>query len=200
MDETKDAKEKAEADDTADTFGVIGTGDGVGRLAGFLTQWQMESQKKGILPDISWDLLLEAGSCGIPAVSERFAEWQEESYATALWLLRGKLKLTVPDSSEKVKAYIGRLDEIRRTERAVCEGMIEFFDRESSNMICYRRFLPGGRDAEGEIMAMCNLGGRMEHVHTPYDIVSYTGMLGNYENSYDRKELRPFECLVLKHG
>ena len=113
MDETKGAKEKAETDDTADTFGVTGTEDGVGRLVCFLTQWQMESQKKGILPDISWDLLLEAGSCGIPAVSERFAEWQEESYATALWLLRGKLKLTVPDSSEKVKAYIGRLDEIR---------------------------------------------------------------------------------------
>ena len=190
MDETKGAKEKAETDDTADTFGVTGTEDGVGRLACFLTQWQMESQKKGILPDISWDLLLEAGSCGIPAVSERFAEWQEESYATALWLLRGKLKLTVPDSSEKVKAYIGRLDEIRRTERAVCEGMIEFFDRESSNMICYRRFLPGGRDAEGEIMAMCNLGGRMEHVHTPYDIVSYTGMLGNAASKCDQQKNR----------
>ena len=51
MDETKGAKEKAETDDTADTFGVTGTEDGVGRLVCFLTQWQMESQKKGILPE-----------------------------------------------------------------------------------------------------------------------------------------------------
>jgi hypothetical protein len=200
MDERKSVREKAETNDTAAAFGGTEAEDYVGRLAGFLMNWQLEAQEEGRVPDLCRDIFREAGGIRIPPVSERFSEWQEESYATALWLLRGEMKLTIPDSPEKVRAYIERLDEIRRTEPAVREGLIEFFDRESSNMICYRRFLPGGRDAEGEIMAMCNLGGRMEHVHTPYDIVSYTGMLGNYENRYDRKELRPFECLVLKHG
>jgi hypothetical protein len=175
------------------------TDDPVGAFSRKIILWQLEMQDAGVVPELTREVIEKAGVFDIPKTVDRFAKEQYESYMTAYILLRGKLEEEPFPVPESIREYNGRIWEIRKDKALLEEGEIEFFERDNSNLLAYRRFVPGGREKTGELLVVSNLGGRMEHVHTSFDLVSYERLLGNYEPRRDKKEWRPFECVVLRH-
>ncbi len=173
--------------------------DAVGDFIRNIIHWQLQCMDEGTLPELTEEALRSAGMDKIQKTFDRYAREQYESYMTAVHLLRGKLDKDPFDVPDDIVEYSMKIREIRKTEPLTDDAFIEFFDRESSNLLAYRRYQKGMREAKGELLVISNLGGRMEHIHTPFDIVSYTKPLGNYGPPRDKKELRPFECVVLRH-
>ncbi len=175
------------------------TQDSVGDFIRYIIHWQLQCQEEGTVPELSEDILKSSGMLRIQKAFDRYAAEQFESYMTAFHLLRGKLDMDPFEVPENLLDYSITLKEIRKTAPLEDDTPIEFFEGEGSNLLAYRRYQQGEREGKGELLVISNLGGRMEHVHTSYDIVSYLRILGNYEPARDKKEMRPFECVVLKH-
>ena len=138
------------------------------------------SRDNGRTP-MQWDATAHAGfTTGTP--------WLEEvsNYRT----INAAAQVGDPDS---IFSYYKQLVALRKQEKVISGGQIEFLYRDDPDLLAYRRW-----DEDSEVLVVCNLTGRDAPVTLPAGWAEAGLLLGNYPASASRASLRPYECWVLK--
>ena len=99
-----------------------------------------------------------------------------------------------PDS---ILWYYRRLIALRKENKLISEGKIEFLFPEDAQLLAYRRYDPAG---SGELLVLCNLTGRELSDRLPEGWAGAEKLLGNCPDSAPAGTLRPYECLVLQRA
>ena len=99
-----------------------------------------------------------------------------------------------PDS---ILWYYRRLIALRKENKLISEGKIEFLFPEDAQLLAYRRYDPAG---SGELLVLCNLTGREISDCLPEGWAGAEKLLGNCPDSAPTGTLRPYECLVLQRA
>ncbi len=99
-----------------------------------------------------------------------------------------------PDS---ILWYYRRLIALRKENKLISEGKIEFLFPEDAQLLAYRRYDPAG---SGELLVLCNLTGREISDCLPEGWSGAEKLLGNCPDSAPAGTLRPYECLVLQRA
>ncbi len=96
---------------------------------------------------------------------------------------------------DSILYFYRRLIALRKEEKAIAEGSIEFLPTEDPQILAFRRVL-----GEEEILCIHNFGGEEKTLPWDLDGEDYELLLGNYPGGSENllKELRPYESVVLK--
>ncbi len=96
---------------------------------------------------------------------------------------------------DSILYFYRRLIALRKEEKAIAEGSIEFLPTEDPQLLAFRRVL-----GEEEILCIHNFGGEEKALPWDLDGGDYEVLLGNYQGGSEKllKELRPYESVVLK--